>query len=287
VVDDLNSEIGLDVDAVAEQIDKAVVLLRRGIVTAPEAAHKIQHSTSRFLRLAIASAEDVEIITEYSRAAVLEIAWRRDVMDPVLVEEFEEFLRGQLMVGDVQMQLELLLQPLVAAAVEGDSFALEEIASLCRSGHHTHRLIFCLNTSTQDVLRAAHSVRCAQGLRDAVSPEFRLRGQIAERDRFPQSYELALNLLAHLAADPEEGAAARSALIDLAEHAELAAEAVVRLPMHLLDKDDRARLLNLHECRTELICNDPLFLPLRIEDLRANRVVKGAVWQAFDAAHIR
>ena len=64
-MDDLNSEIGLDVDAVAEQIDKAVVLLRRGIVTAPEAAHKIQHSTSRFLRLAIASAEDVEIITEY------------------------------------------------------------------------------------------------------------------------------------------------------------------------------------------------------------------------------
>jgi hypothetical protein len=96
-----------------------------------------------------------------------------------------------------------------------------------------------------------------------------------------------MNLLGHLAADAEHGAPARSALLDLADHVELAGEAIVRLPLHLLDDDDRARLVEIHERRVGMFCDDPLFIPLSIELLRDNRLVRGAVWQAFDARHLR
>jgi hypothetical protein len=96
-----------------------------------------------------------------------------------------------------------------------------------------------------------------------------------------------MNLLAQLACNAEHGECARGALLDLAEHIELTGEAIIRLPLHLLNDDDRARLVEIHEERVRLFCDDPLFIPLGIELLRDNRLVRGAVWQAFDARHLR
>lgn len=219
-MDDLNAAIGIDLEAAAAKIDGVVDALRRGVVTAGETVEAIKHATYEYMCLAVASAEDVDLLIDYARSAVRDVAWGRDVMDLALIEHFEEFLRGQVIVGDIQLRLDLLLDPLVARAAGGDGDAREEIADLCRNGFHSHRLLLSLSVSAGKILRAAYSVRCAVGLRDAVSPQFRGQGQIADRDRSIEDYLLALNLLAHLAADPDEGAQARSALIDLAEHVE-------------------------------------------------------------------
>ncbi len=45
--------------------------------------------------------------------------------------------------------------------------------------------------------------------------------------------------------------------------------------------------MEIHERRVRLFCDDPLFIPLGIELLRDNRLVRGALWQAFDARHLR
>lgn len=56
--------------------------------------------------------------------------------------------------------------------------------------------------------------------------------------------------------------------------------------MHLLDDGERQRLLAAHEARVELFISDPVHIPLGLELLRDNRVVRSAVWQAFDTWHI-
>lgn len=285
-VDELDAAGHLDIDAAAERIDRAVTSLARGIITVGEAIGSIEHTAALFMRFSVAPADDVEIIIDYSRAAVEEIATSSQVMDPVWVEHFEEWLRGQSMVDEIQMRLDTLLSPMLAAARIGDQHAMEEIARLCRSGHRLHRRLFSLSTAAEQVLRSAYDVGCADALRDAVSPRHRYDGQIAGCDADPHMYVLALNLLAQLAADPARGERARSALLDLAEHLEVTSEAITRLPMHLLGQDDRSRLLDIHERRTRLLCDDPLFIPLSMDQLRANRVVRAALWLSFDARHI-
>lgn len=276
----------LDLDSAAEAIDRAMGALRRGVVTPMEAVTSIRGTASLFLRFAAVPAEDVDFLIQYARQAVEEVALSRDVMDPVLVEAFDEWLRGEHMVGGLQVQLDELIEGLVADAQDGSAIGRSGIADLCRTGRHSHRTLLHLNTAATQILRAAFEIGCAEGLRDAISPRFRDRGQVARPDKDGAEFVLVLNLLARLAVDPDSGAGARSALLDLADYVELTGAAVVRLPMHLLDDDDRARLLEIHERRVALLCDDPLVVPLGLSILRDNRVVRGALWQAFDARHI-
>lgn len=285
-MDGLEQAQKLDVESVARTVDRALHQHRRGVITAAEAKESIQGSTSLYMRFAVAPADEIELAVGYARQAVEELALRPDVMDPVLIEHFDEWLRGQRMADEVQQRLDALLDPLVEWAAKGDADATEELAELCRSGRQTHRLILSLNTAAAQILRGVHRAGCWAGLRDAVSPRHAGRGQLASRHSNGQEFILAMNLLGHLAADAEHGAPARSALLDLADHVELAGEAIVRLPLHLLDDDDRARLVEIHERRVGMFCDDPLFIPLSIELLRDNRLVRGAVWQAFDARHL-
>lgn len=286
-MDGLAEAQDLDVDSVAEAVDRALGQHRRGVLSATEAKDSIQGSASLYMRFAVAPADEIDLAIDYARQAIEELALRPDVMDPVLVEHFDEWLRGQRMADEVQQRLDALLDPLVEWAAKGDGDAAGELAELCRSGRRTHRLILSLNTAATQILRGAHRAGCWAGLRDAVSPRHAGDGQIANRGAYRMESTLALDLLGHLAADAEHGAPARSALLDLADHVELAGEAVVRLPLHLLDDDDRARLVEIHERRVAMFCDDPLFIPLGIELLRDNRLVRGAVWQAFDARHLR
>lgn len=276
----------LDVDSVAEAIDGALGSQQRGVLTASEATESIQGTTSLYMRFAVAPPAEVQLVVDYARRAIEELALRPDVMDPVLVEHFDEWLRGQRMADEVQQRLDALLDPLVEWAAKGDIDAQAELTELCGTGRQSNRLILSLKTAAAQILRGAHKAGCWAGLRDAVSPDLRGSGQIASPDNSRNEFTLALNLLAQLACDPDSGADARRALLDLAQHVEMAGEAVVRLPMHLLDDDDRARLVEIHENRVQLFCDDPLFIPLSIELLRDNRIVRGAVWQAFDARHV-
>jgi len=277
----------LDLESSAEAIDRTVTRLRQGVLTPTEAVALIKGTASLYLRFAAVPVDDVDFVIQYARCAVEELALSRQVMDPVLVEAFDDWLAGDHLVGELQARLDALIEPLKAEALDGSPFGRSEIADLCRSGRHTQRTLLRLTTAAGRILRAAFDVGCTEGLRDAVSPRYHDRGQVGRHDYDTDEFVLSLNLLARLAADPESGAGARSALIDLADFVEVAGSAVVRLPMHLLDDDDRSRLLEIHERRAALFSNDPMILPLSIELLRDNRLVRGAVWQAFDARHVR
>lgn len=286
-MDGLAKAQDLDVESVAQQVDRALGRHRVGAMSATEARESILGTTSLYLRFAVAPAEELQLAIDYARHAIEELARRPDVMDPVLVEHFDEWLRGQRLADEVQQRLSALLEPLERRGSAGDTDALDDLAELCRTGRRSQRLLLSLNTAADQIVRAAHRARCANGLRDAVSPLHAGEGQIANRWSNREEFTLALDLLAHLAADPAQGATARSALLDLADHVEVAGEAVMRLPVHLLDDDDRARLVEIHERRVRHFCDDPLFIPLSVELLRDNRLVRGAMWQAFDARHLR
>lgn len=282
----LEEATALDVEAVADSIDSSLGSLRRGVVTPAEALGAIQGSVSLFMRFAVAPTRDVELVLDYARAAVEDMAIRRAVMDPVLVEVFDEWLRGEGMVDELSARLDLLLEELVDRAGRGDHSAMADMAELCRTGRRSSPRLLRLTTSAERILRVASELGCADGLRDAVSPLHHSDGQIARRRDGTAAFVLALDLLAQLAVHREQGAQARSALLDLADHVEVAGEAVVRLPLHLLDDGDRDRLLEIHERRVALFCDDHRFGPLGTELLRDNRLVRGAVWQAFDARHV-
>lgn len=277
----------LDLDATAAAIDRSLSSLRRGVISAAEAFAAIKGTTSLFLRFAVVPAAEVDLLIDYSRLAVEELALLPSVMDPVLMEVFDEWLHGERMVGELQARLDALLDPLLAEAEDGSSVGRAEIAELCRSGRRTHRMLLRVTGAAGQILRAAYTVGCAEGLRDAVSPEFYDWGQVARGQEDREEFVLAMNLLAQLAADPARGSGARSALIDLADHLEVAGEAIVRLPLHLLDDGDRARLLEVHERRADLMADGRFTSPVDVALLRDSRLVRGAVWQAFDARHVR
>lgn len=277
----------LDPDSAARLIDSRLDAFRRGVLTLTETFESVRGTASLFMRFAVASAADVDLVIDYARVVVEELAFMPEVMDPVLLESFDNWLQAESTVGELQVRLDALLEPLIHAAKAGDPLARGGIADLCRDGRRTHPHLLSRSIGAEEILRAAYEVGCAEGLRDAVSPACRCDGQIAHKDASSADATLALDLLAQLAADPERGAGARDALLDLADQAEIAGEAVVRLPLHLLDRDHCRRLFEIHEARLSLFGDDPVIRPLGIDLLRDNRLVRGAVWQAYDAQHLR
>ncbi|MCD9625264.1 hypothetical protein [Rhabdothermincola salaria] len=247
---------------------------------------KICETTIRFVRFSPASIADIDLIIEYAREGVAGIAGADGVKDPVLIEYFDERVVGDQLIDLVQARLDVLLESLESAAQRGDADAASQLTDLCRTGVRSHRLLLSLSSAAEQILRTAYRLGLVDALRDAASPANAHDGQVASRQHHRAAFELALNLLAHLASDPERGAGARSALLDLAGFVETAGEAVIRLPMHLLDDGERQRLLTIHEARVALFTSDPVRIPLGLELLRDNRVVRSAVWQAFDARHI-
>lgn len=276
----------LDLNEAAELIDDAQSAFRRGVLLPLEGVEKICATTSQYVRHSPASAADVDLLIEYAREGVAAIAEAGVVNDPVLVEYFDERVTGDQLIDALQARLDLFLEPLELAVSRGDASAANDLEETCRTGVRSHRLLLSLSSAAEQILRTAYRLGLADALRDAVSPRNAHDGQVANRQHRPAASSLALDLLAHLAADPERGATARSALLDLAGFVETAGEAVIRLPMHLLDGGERQRLLAVHEARVELFTSDPVQIPLGLELLRDNRVVRSAVWQAFDARHI-
>lgn len=274
----------LGLDEAAALVDGVISSVRRGVVTPLEAIEQICATAGQFLRYAPATVADVELMIDYARDSAAEIA--EEVRDPVLLEHFENLILDEGVTDLIQAQLAVLLERLESAAHAGDAHAAGQVEALCRSGVHSHRLLLSRWNASEQILQTAYRLGLADALGAAVSPAQRLEGQIAEPGQRPAAFELALNLLAHLAAQPEGGERARAVLLDLITFIETAGEAAIRLPIHLLDHDNRQRLLGIHEARVALFTSDPVQVPLALELLRDNRVVRSAVWQAFDARHI-
>ena len=275
-----------DVDEAATEIDKVARLFEQGVLTPIEALDKLGDLVQCFLSWTPAVTADIDLLIDYARMAAAEVADAPGVHDAVLVELFEEWLTAMPPTDLIRAQLQILVEPLEIAASRGDHLAVDALVEMCRTGTNTHRFVMSLRDARREVLRTAHRIGSAEALRVAVSPRHARDGQIANRKDDPDTYSMAMDLLAHLAADATEGSAARAALLELADFVETAGEAAIRLPLHLLDGNDRARLLSIHEARVELFTSDPVQLPVGLDVLRNNRVVRTAVWQAFDAKHL-
>ncbi|NLA36441.1 MAG: hypothetical protein GX868_12275 [Actinobacteria bacterium] len=273
-------------DEAAAAIDDAVHAVRRGTFVALEAINAIASHTAWFIHLSISTPDEDDLLLDYAHDSAVELA--ELVRDPVLVEFFEDQLESLRLGPELQAALENELEALESAIVAGDLEAAARLHELCQCGWRTNRVMLSVVGGPLLVLRTAARVRHVDALRDAVSPRYAARGQIAHPLESPDAYRFALNALAHLATEFESprGDDARAALLDLVGHVDTAGDAAVRLPLHLLSGDDLELLVAAHEDRASLFENDPVFVPVGLEMLRANRVVRAALWQAHDAQHL-
>ncbi len=286
-MDDIDADVELlNLELAASRIDLIVDSHGCGSSNVDETLRLIEGTVSLFIHFSAAPPDEASLLVDYAREVVAALANQPEVRDPVLIEYFDAWIEGENLAKTWMYELEVMLQRIEASAMSGDPFALDELRGLCGGGVFSHRSIFRLHRAVEITLRSAHRLGFADALRDAISPDLHHSGQIASRDRWPDMFALAFNLLAHLAADPERGDVARSALLDLADFIETAGEAVIRLPFHLLDDSQRQRLLEIHDRRVSTFTEEPSRAVLGLELLRDSRVVRTALWQAFDARHI-
>lgn len=278
----------VELDDVLEQLHGLIGTLRRGVITGCEATEAIVDTAIGFFRDGLGTHDELELVWNLGRDAVTEIAHHPEVMDPVLVEHYEEQMAGYLLGADLSARLDILLDSYRLRAGVDDPDVFEEVVDLGANGLVTHRLLLRLTSSVGRILRLAHELRFPQAIAAAVIPG-PSNAHIADARRVPKDFCLALDLLAHLAAEPNTrtGANAIDLLLDVAAHDGHCAEAAARLPLHLLDKDHRTRLLAIHEARVEVYGEtDGVYVPIGLRDLRANRIVRTALWQSHDVARV-
>jgi hypothetical protein len=273
-----------EVNRIADAVDAALEDHRTGRITAAQAVFKAAAAVAEHVEWAIGEAEDLNLLVGYARESIEEFANDSDVADPALVDYFDGLLRGEQVTPHLRVQLDLFLDRIDLRLAAGDESAAEHLSDLCRAGLYSHRVLLWPTGAAERIVDAAYRLRLPDALGAALSPAGGW-ARIANPRYREATFRLALNRLAHLAAEPEGvvGLRARSNLLDLAGYIETAGEAASRLPFHLLGDDDRQQLLEIHEARTEILNADPIQLPLSLDLLRDNRLIQGAVWQAFDA----
>lgn len=272
-----------DLDDVAESIDRPLNAFRRGVVSENEAFTRICTIVSNYVAYSLATTEELAFIVDYARDTIRELSELPAVRDPLLIEIFEEYLQSAKLAEELEARLDALLDGLEAELAQGSLNARHELVELCRQGWRERELLLRFEGSTEHILQLAHDAGVAEALVAAVHPEGHRNGQLADPLNSPDEFVLAMNLLAHLAADPDHGLIARAGLIELTDYPETAGAAAIRIPIHLLTDDDRTRLLEVHESRAAMFGSDPFYVPVGPEQLRASRVVRSALWQAFDA----
>jgi len=272
----------------AVAIDQVVDTVGRGIRTGPEAVDAIGRVVGEYLANVPAEPDEVELLLDYATGGAHQVAEDPQVHDPVLVEYASEVLGSVRIEPHLRAHLDLLLDRLDVAIRLGDPGSVDELVDLCRRGRRSHRHLLVLDGAAEQVIRLAYRLGRADALGAATTPGPEAPTALAHHYWCRPQFDLALDLLAHLAADPESasGVQAREHLLELVGFVETAGEAAVRLPLHLLSDEDRARLLDVHEARVSLFTADPLQVPVHLSILRDNRVVRAALWQALDASQI-
>lgn len=277
-----------DIDQAAAHIDDTLTCLRRGVLIPVEAVHAVAGQVAAYTRDAGFTPEDLSLLTAYARLVIADMARLSPVTDHSLEEYFDEVLLHHQLQGELQARLGMLLDSLESRARRGDPHAIDDFIDLCAHGYRTHRALLSPARAPYNIVRVAHRARLPQALAAAVSPINAGRGRIAGHSNNPDAFRLAFDLLAHLAADPQSltGPTARDALLDLAGYDETAGHAASRLPVHLLNDDEQRRLLQIHEARVDLYTSDPIQYPVPLATLRANRIVRGALWQASESRRL-
>jgi hypothetical protein len=271
-----------DLELAAEQVDKTLYWARRGMLTTAEAIGKLAHICATAAVESSAGFDDVSLLQDYTRDAVQHLA--DSAHDPVLLDWFDEMVASAHLVPALEARTQMLLDTLGRRIRTHGYEHAEELVELCRRGRCTHRSLFALVTTPERILRLAHDLCLPEALIAAVAP-WSGPCRIARHDRDRAMFVLGLDLLAHIAADPDstQGREARDGLLRLAADVETAGAAAVRLPVHLLDEVARSRLIEIHEARADLFDDEQTFVPVGLDHLRDSRVVRNAIWQAFDA----
>lgn len=271
-------------DKIAGVVRSAEIKARGGA----ESVEAIGMVVGEYLNCAPAEPEEVELLLSYAREAVLQVSHDPAVADPILVEYGEEVFSGVRIAPQLRAHLGMLLDRLDVAIRLGDAGSVDELVELCRSGRRTHRNLLCLAEASHRIIELAHELGQPEALAAAVCPAPDGFARLGHHYWFRAECISALDALAHLAAEPDSnvGERARTCLLDLTGYLDTSGEAAVRLPVHLLTDEDRAKLLNIHESRVDLFAADPMQVPIHHSILRDNRIVRSALWQATDASHI-
>jgi hypothetical protein len=161
------------------------------------------------------------------------------------------------------------------------------LVDLCAAGVDTHPRMFSTRGWGLEVLRLAYDHAQPRALHAALRPTNTGRLATPRRDD-GAAHWMALALLGHLASDPvrdDVAAVARAALVDLAGFEQVGSHAVVRLPPHLLDDDDRAALLEVLDRRERLLRTWQQEGFACRSTQRDVEMLRTVLWQAADCAH--
>ena len=226
--------------------------------------------------------DDLPALVDYIVDWAGELSSLEMFADRVLVETVEQHLRWCLDRSELEVHLSRLLSELRddLTAQFPDTTRLVE---LCARGVETNELMFSPVGAGTKVVELAYEFEVVEALDAALRPS-NPNGLAAPYRDHGNTFTVAIDALAHIASNPREqpGRQARQSLVELAGFVELGAWAALRLPVHLLDAEQRTELLRGYERRQELVV-DKTLLPNDESTLRELEVIRSAVWQATDA----
>lgn len=231
--------------------------------------------------------DDISGLVDYCVQTALEVCELTLFGDRVLPQRLDHQLRWILEQQGEAVTLAHLVRQLRARLAEGDEVAKLELVELCQQGYESHQELFSAVDSEQEILELAHEYRVVPALDGAVRPLS--PGRLASEDKSRGlALPRALDLLAHLAADPvhPSGTLARDSLVELTGYPETAGAAALRIPVHLLSADQRARLLAIYEAQEASLGPDVVRIFIPEQQLRDREILRSALWQANDATRM-
>jgi hypothetical protein len=231
--------------------------------------------------------DDIVGLVDYCVQIASEVCELSLFADRVLPQRLDNQLRWILeQQGDGQ-NLGQLLRVLRARLAENDELAKIELVELCQNGYETHQSMFSAVDSERDLIALAYQYRVVPALDAAVRPI--APGRLASEDKSRGvALPRTLDLLAHLASDPihPSGTLARDSLIGLCAYPETAGLAALRLPVHLLSDDQRARLHEIYVEHEELLGPEVIRIFIGEQQLRDREILRSALWQANDVTRM-
>ena len=231
--------------------------------------------------------DDVVGLVDYFVQIASEVCELSLFADRVLPQRLDNQLRWILeQQGDGQ-NLSQLLRVLRARLAENDELAKIELVELCQNGYETHQSMFSAVDSERDLIALAYHHRVVPALDAAARPI--APGRLASEDKSRGvALPRTLDLLAHLASDPihPSGTLARDSLIGLCAYPETAGLAALRLPVHLLSDDQRARLHEIYVEHEELLGPEVIRIFIGEQQLRDREILRSALWQANDVTRM-
>ena len=196
---------------------------------------------------------DTEALLQHTLEAAGIVGGPTRLADRTLVRLVEVRIRHLLDAQAMRPVLEELIGALEVELQFGLVSARERLVELCGNGRWSEPDVFVHAEAQMALIDLAARHRDVEALESALTPAH--AGHVAARERNRSVHLRALDLLGHLAADPRDpdgsAADARAALIRLAGHLNIGADASLRLPAHLMSRADRGGLCSVYESRFE------------------------------------